>query len=68
LWAKGLDAKDIHKEMFPLYGGKCLPHKAVYNWVKKHDRCFASDEAETEVWKWQLSKDFYAAGFSALVK
>jgi hypothetical protein len=24
LWAKGLDAKDIHKEMFPVYGGKCL--------------------------------------------
>jgi hypothetical protein len=25
LWAKGLNAKDIHKEMFPFYGGKCLP-------------------------------------------
>jgi hypothetical protein len=24
LWAKGLNAKDIHKEMFPVYGGKCL--------------------------------------------
>jgi hypothetical protein len=24
LWAKGLDAKDIHKEMFPVYGGKYL--------------------------------------------
>jgi hypothetical protein len=24
LWAKGLYAKDIHKEMFPVYGGKCL--------------------------------------------
>jgi hypothetical protein len=23
LWAKGLNAKDIHKEMFPVYGGKC---------------------------------------------
>jgi hypothetical protein len=22
LWAKGLSAKDIHKEMFPVYGGK----------------------------------------------
>jgi hypothetical protein len=21
LWAKGLNAKDIHKEMFPAYGG-----------------------------------------------
>jgi hypothetical protein len=24
LWAKMLSAKDIHKEMFPAYGGKCL--------------------------------------------
>jgi hypothetical protein len=33
LWAKGLNAKDIHKEMFPIYGGNCLTHKAVYNWM-----------------------------------
>jgi hypothetical protein len=24
LWAKGLNMKDIHKVMFPVYGGKCL--------------------------------------------
>jgi hypothetical protein len=24
LWAKELNAKDFHKEMFPVYGGKCL--------------------------------------------
>jgi hypothetical protein len=35
LWAKGLNAKDINKEMFPVYGGKCLSHKAVHNWVDK---------------------------------
>jgi hypothetical protein len=35
LWAKGLNAEDIHKEMFPVYGGKCLSHKAVHNWVEK---------------------------------
>jgi hypothetical protein len=35
LWAKGLDAKDIHKEMFPVHGGKCLSHKAVHKWVEK---------------------------------
>jgi hypothetical protein len=35
LWAKGLNAKDFHKEMFPVYGGKCLSHKAVHNWVEK---------------------------------
>jgi hypothetical protein len=31
LWAKGLNAKDIHKEMFPVYGGNHLSCKAVHN-------------------------------------
>jgi hypothetical protein len=35
LWAKGLDAKDIHKEIFSLYGGNSLSRKAVHNWVEK---------------------------------
>jgi transposase len=35
LWAKGLNAKDIRKEMFLVYGGKGLSHKAVHNWVEK---------------------------------
>jgi hypothetical protein len=35
LWIKRLSAKDIHKEMFPVYGGKCLSHKAVHNWMAK---------------------------------
>jgi hypothetical protein len=29
--AKGLSAKDIHKEIFPVSGGKCLSRKAVHN-------------------------------------
>jgi hypothetical protein len=33
LWAEGLNAMDMHKEMFPVYGGKCL-YKAVNNWVE----------------------------------
>jgi hypothetical protein len=32
---KGLPAKDIHKEMSPVYGEKCLSRKAVHNWVEK---------------------------------
>jgi hypothetical protein len=24
LWAKRLNAEDFHKEMFPVYGSKCL--------------------------------------------
>jgi hypothetical protein len=47
---------DIHKEMFPPYGWKCLWRKAVHNWVKKCHlvgKSFADDEdVETEVWKW----------------
>jgi hypothetical protein len=35
MWAKGLNAKDIHKEMFPVYGEKCLSHRAVHNSVEK---------------------------------
>jgi hypothetical protein len=30
-WTKVLNAKDIHKEMFPDYGGKCFSCKAVHN-------------------------------------
>jgi hypothetical protein len=33
LWAKGLIAKDILKEMAPVYGGKCLSPQAVHNWM-----------------------------------
>jgi hypothetical protein len=32
LWAKGLNAKDIHKEIFPVYRGKCLSRKEVPSW------------------------------------
>jgi hypothetical protein len=32
LWAKVLNAKDIHEEMFPVNGGKCLSRKAAHNW------------------------------------
>jgi hypothetical protein len=33
LWEEGLNTKDIHKAMFPVYDGKCLSHKAVQNRV-----------------------------------
>jgi hypothetical protein len=31
LWARGLNANNIHKETFFVYGGKCLSRKAVQN-------------------------------------
>jgi hypothetical protein len=44
LWAKGLNAQDIHKEMFPVYGGKCSSREALHKWVDKHGKRFADDE------------------------
>jgi len=29
LWAKDMAAKDIHKEMLPMYGEHCLSRQAV---------------------------------------
>jgi hypothetical protein len=34
LCTKGLITKDIHEEMFPVYGGKCLSRNAFHNWVE----------------------------------
>jgi hypothetical protein len=71
LWAKELNTKDIHKEMFTVYGGMCLSRVALHNWVEKHGKRFADDEeVETEVRNWlrQQAKDFYVSGFDALVK
>ena len=35
LWAKGMAAKDVQKEMLPMYGEHCLARQAVHNWVQK---------------------------------
>jgi hypothetical protein len=35
LWSKGLNAVDIHKEIFTVYGRKCLSRKAAQNSVEK---------------------------------
>jgi hypothetical protein len=34
LWANGLNAINIQKEIFSVYGGKCLLRKAVHKWFK----------------------------------
>jgi hypothetical protein len=63
--------KDTDKEMFPVYGGKCLSRKAVHIWVEKFSEAslkVADDETEVQKWLKQQSKYFYAAGFDALVK
>jgi hypothetical protein len=53
LWAKGLNAKDIYKEMFPVYGGKCLSRKAVHNWIEKFSQGrskISDDETGLRMW------------------
>jgi hypothetical protein len=60
LWAKGLNAKDIHKEMFPVYGGKCVSRKGVHNWAEIRGKRFLDEEeVETVLRKWlrQQPKD-----------
>jgi hypothetical protein len=64
LWAKGVSAKDIHKEAVPVYGGKCLSRTAVHNVA---DVSLMTKSLKRK-WLRQQSKDFCAAGFDALVK
>jgi transposase len=47
LWAKGLEVNDIDKEIFLVYGRKCLSRKAVHNWVDKfsHGHLKVADDA-----------------------
>jgi hypothetical protein len=71
LWGKGLHAKDIRKEIFPVYGWKCLSRKAVPNWVEKFSKGrskFADDTRKSAEVAETTVKNFYAAGFDALVK
>jgi hypothetical protein len=71
LWAKGLDAADIHKKMCLAYGGKCLSRKAIHNWVEKFSQRrsrVSDDETEVPNWLRQQSGDFCATGFDSLVK
>jgi hypothetical protein len=35
LWANGHNVKDIHKDIFSVYGEKCLPRKEVHKWIEK---------------------------------
>jgi len=43
---KNMEAKDIHKEMVPMYGEHCLSRQAVHNWVQKFSEGRSSNEDE----------------------
>jgi len=46
LWAKKMEAKDIHKEILPMYGEHCLSRQAVHNWMQKFSEGQTSIEDE----------------------
>jgi hypothetical protein len=51
------NAKDIHKEMFPVYGVKCLSRKAVHNRVVKFSQGrskIVDDETEVRIQTYML--------------
>ena len=49
LWTKNMEAKDIHKEMLPMYGEHCLSRQAVHSWVQKFSEGQTSMEDEHRV-------------------
>jgi hypothetical protein len=65
-WAKRLNTKDIRKEIFPVYGGKCLSRKVVHNWVDKFSqgslKVTDAEVAET------TAKAFLCCGFRSIGK
>ena len=71
LWAKNMEAKDIHKEMLPMYGEHCLSRQAVHNWVQQflEWRTSIKDKYRAvRAWFRQQPKEFFAAGFQGIVK
>ena len=71
LWAKNMEAKDIYKEMLPMYGEHCLSCQAVHNWVQKFSEGRTSIEDEHRVGRINFRhqpKEFFAVGFQGLVK
>ena len=78
LWAKNMEAKDIHNKMLPMYGEHCLSRQAIHNWVQmfSEGRTSIEDEhrasrpveiATPETFR-QQPKEFYTTGFQGRVK
>jgi len=56
LWAKGLNANEIHSEMPPVYGDKCFPRPAIHVWCTKfaHSR---ESTVDKEQMTWPACRD-----------
>jgi hypothetical protein len=62
---------NVYKEMFPVYGGKCLSRKEVHNWPTNSLKDVRKSQMMREQVRKclrQQSKDFHAADFDALLK
>ena len=46
---KKMEAKDIHKEMLPMYGEHCRSRQTVHNWAQKFSEGRTSIEDEHRV-------------------
>ena len=69
--AKEMAAKDIHKEVLPMYAEHCLSRQAVPNWVQKFSEGRTTIEDERRVGRItfrQQPQEFYATDFQGLVK
>jgi hypothetical protein len=66
-----IQCKDIHKELFSVYGGKFLSRKLFQNWFEKFSqgRSKVADDARPSAEMAETTaKYFYVAGFEAVVK
>jgi hypothetical protein len=68
LWTKGL-SKKINKEMFPVYGGKCLSRKAFHTWVEKFSQGrYARPRRPVEIMVETKVKELLCYGFRCVGK
>ena len=62
LWAKGLNANEIHSEMHPVYGDKCLMRPAIHVWCTK----FAHGRESIVDMERQQPASFFGSGIQKL--
>jgi hypothetical protein len=63
LLAKRLNSKDVNKQTFPVYGGKCFSRKSIHKWVEKRGKYFANDEDDVPKWLRQRVKRLKCCAF-----
>jgi len=62
VWAKGLNANEIHSEIRPVYGDKCFTRPAIHVWCTKFAR-----SRESMVDKERQQTSFFASDIHKLV-